>query len=215
MPRTLVFAAVTAAVLAVAVALRANDRPYIAYALNDRVTAFDGLKHKAESGDGFAAFLVAESYRRGTGAPLDSEAAATWYLTAGKLGELRAITPYVSPIMLNEPTPAQCEAAIRSLDMAGRAGEPNALLALGRAYQTGRCTEIDLVKSAGCFVGAARLDRRLGDIRDLALDRLPSETARSVQAIPATFDLKARNAQAQFLAAVPILQTGTSISTVR
>ncbi len=210
MSRTLVFALLAiAGVLAAAAGLRARDAPYIAYADGNRLAALDGLQHKAEAGDGFAAYLVGNGYRDGLKGERDPQAATGWYMHAVRAGEIRAIGPYIGIVAQQSPSAAACQTMATLLDLAGRAGDPGSLLMLGHFYETGLCVDVALNRAAGYYAAAERIDRRLGDQKKKVLAQIEATGK-----VPPPTRLEQNGfttdqALARFLAEAPLLPAET------
>jgi TPR repeat protein len=198
------FGIVILAVVAGALMLRVHDAPYLSYQQDPRA-ALDGLKHLAQNGDGFAAYLVAGLYERSALGQPDPQTAAAWYLTSARNGEIRAVSRYIGLMAHAHPTEEQCRAALSMLELAGRAGELNAVLALGSYYESGTCTAADPAKAAQYYMGAARIDGRLSQRVDAAVAGLDSDTVRGLTPRPESFDADKSTVLAQFLAAAPRL----------
>ena len=210
MSRTLIFALVAVAgLLAAAAALRARDAPYIAYADGNRAAALDGLRNKAEAGDGFAAYLVGNAYRDGLRGTRDPQAAAGWYMRSVRAGEIRAVSPYLEIVAHRSPSAASCQTVATLLDLAGRAGDPGALLTLGQFYETGLCVDINLVHAAGYYAAAERIDRRLGDQKKQLLTLIETTGKTVPPTRPERNSVTTDQALARFLAEAPPLPAET------
>ena len=208
MNRSLILVVTAVAMVVVtAVALRISEAPYIAFAEGRRSEATDGLRKKASGGDSFAAFLVASNYERGILGTPDLALASDWYQKAARLGEARSIVPYINLNTTSPQSPEQCRSAIALLDAAGRSGDAVALISLGRRYEKGICTQPDLVTSARYYMGAAKIDRQFNKSVEAIVAQLDPHTAQGLRALPEEFDLDAKGALTQFLAALPL--TGT------
>jgi len=206
--RKLVFIGVgVALLLAASAVLRLHDAPYIAFAEGRRADATDGLRDKASHGDSFAAFLVASNYQRGILGTQDLDLASDWYATAARLGEARSIVPYINLNMKNSQNAEQCRLAIALLNAAGRSGDAVALMALGWYYENGFCTQADLATAARYYMGAAKIDRRLNESVDAIITKLDPAAVQGLRPLQEEFDLDAKVALAQFLAAIPFAPT--------
>lgn len=211
MSRTLVFALIAVAgVLAAAAALRARDSPYLAYADGNYAGALDGLRRKAETGDGFAAYLVGNVHRDGLVGPRDPRAATGWYIMAARAGEIRAVSAYVDVVAHESPQPATCQAAVSLLDLAARSGEPGALVALGRYYEAGFCVEPDLARAAGYYLAAERFDRRLGDLKTQVVAKIEASGNTLEPILPDKTDIPVGEVLARFLAEAPPLPSANN-----
>lgn len=206
MSRTLVFALIAVAgVLAAAAALRARDAPYIAYADGNRAGAFDGLRRKAEAGDGFAAYLVGNDHRDGIVGPRDPRAATGWYIVAARAGEIRAVSAYIDVVAHESPQPATCQAAVSLLDLAARSGAPSALIALGRYYEAGFCVEPNPARALGYYLVAERFDRRLGYLKEQIVAQTEASGTTIKPILPDETDIPVGEVLARFLAEAPPL----------
>ena len=204
MSRTLVFALVAVAgILAAAAGLRARDAPYITYANGDRAAALAGLQIKAEAGDGFAAYLVGNAHRDGLPGERDPKAAAGWYMSAARAGEIRAVSPYLEIVAHQSPNAAACQTMATLLDLAGRAGDPGSLMTLGHFYETGLCVDINLNRAAGYYAAAERIDRRLGDQKKQVLAQIEATGNVVRKARQAKPNVTTEEALARFLAEAP------------
>lgn len=211
MSRTLVFALVAVAgILAAAAGLRARDAPYITYANGDRAAAFAGLQIKAEAGDGFAAYLVGNAYRDGLKGERDPQAAAGWYMSAARAGEIRAVSPYIGIVAQQSPSAAACQTMAILLDLAGRAGDPGSLLMLGHFYATGLCVDVALNRAAGYYAEAERIDRRLGDQKKQLLTLIETTGKTAPPTRPERNGVTTDQALARFLAEAPPLPAAAS-----
>ncbi len=211
MSRTLLFALIAiAGMLSGAAALRVRDAPYIAYADGKYAAAVDGLQRKAEAGDGFAAYLVGNVHRDGLVGPRDPRAAAGWYMTAARAGEIRAVGAYTDIVAHGSPEPATCRAAVTLLDLAARAGEPGALVTLGRYYEAGFCVEPDLVRAAGYYLAAERFDRRLGDLKTQVVAKIEASGKTIDPILPEKSDITVGEVLARFLAEAPPLPSANN-----
>ncbi|MCD6075125.1 MAG: hypothetical protein K0Q70_2008 [Rhodospirillales bacterium] len=207
MRKTFVIGIGIAALIAAAVALRLHDAPYIAFVEGQRAAVTEGLSRKAQQGDGFAALLIAKNYLRGDIGVPDREKAADWYLTAAQSGEIRAIAPFIGLALTPaSATPDRCRISISLLDNAGRTGELNALMTLGRYYETGLCVETDLAMAARYYMSATRIDGRFGIWVDAIVHQIEPDIARELTPRPDTFDMTQSTALTQFLAAAPALR---------
>jgi hypothetical protein len=203
MLRTLTISVSIVAILGIAVTLRLHDAPYIAFVEGRPAAATDGLREKAERGDGFAAFLLARNDARGIVGTPETAAVAHWYWTAARLGEIRAIAPYIAVTFVEPPSSEQCRAIFSLLELAGRAGEPAPLIMLGHYHEIGFCTQTNLALAARYYMGAGRIDGRLNDYVDAVAARLDPEAVGNLRAIPERFDAKPGEAVARFLAEMP------------
>jgi len=196
-----------AALLAVAVALRLHDAPYISYIDGQPAAATEGLSRKAHQGDGFAALLLAKNYSRGVAGKPNRETAIEWYLTAAQLGEIRAISPFIDLTLTpGAASPEQCRTYVSLLDLVGRTGELNALISLGRYYKTGLCVEPDPVMAARYYLNAAQIDERFRELADAATEQIPPGAAQELTPRFDMFDTSINAALAQFLAASSALR---------
>lgn len=206
MSRTLVFALIAVAgVLAAAAALRARDSPYLAYADGKYAGALDGLRRKAETGDGFAAYLVGNVHRDGLVGPRDPRAATGWYIVAARAGEIRAVRAYIDVVAHESPQPTTCQAAVSLLDLAARAGEPGALVTLGRYFEAGFCVEPNPARALGYYLAAERFDRRLGDLKVQVVAKIEASGNTIDPIPPEKSDITVGEVLTRFLAEAPRL----------
>lgn len=203
MRRMLLFVSVALCAFLVAAALRVHDAPYLAYEHGDIAGAVDGLIHKAEDGDGFAAYLVARSYQLGQVAGADPKSAVAWYVAAARAGEIRAVADLLEMVLASSPDAAACRKSTVLLELASRTGALGALIATGRLYENGTCGMKDLVRAASYYEAAVRLDRRFADRRDHVLAQLSGGDAARVKPIP--FDLDTRDVLARVVNDAPAL----------
>lgn len=200
MRAVLCFSILFFASLSAAIAARMYDAPYIEITNGRTADAVDGLLEKAERGDASAAFFLARSYQRGPSA--DSAQAAEWYLTSVRLGEVRAIVPYIGLLLEQSRTPETCQTALDVLERTGRSGQASALLALGTYHQSGYCTDTDHALAVRYYMGAARIDGRFQNQVDAVAADLGPNVIAGLRAIPEEFDLKPYDVLRWFLANV-------------
>ncbi len=207
MRKLLVIGVGIVSVIAAAVALRLHDAPYIAFAKGQRAAATEGLSRKAESGDGFAALLVAQNYSQGVITATNREKAADWYLRAAHSGEIRAIVPFLDmTITRASATPDRCQISVSLLDLVGRTGELAALLSLGSYYENGLCVETDLAMAKRYYMSAARINERFREWVDAIDEKGGASTASQLTPRVEKFDVTQSAALAQFLADAPALR---------
>lgn len=207
--RLVVFGAGAAAILIAATVVRLHDAPYIAFAEGRYRAAMSGLQDRADNGDRFAAFLVAQTYEQGALGMRDGDMASDWYLKAARMGEMQSISRYINLRIARSQADNHCDQALMILDEAGRSGDLGSLVTLGGYYLSGVCTDADPVMAARYYLGAAQLDRQFNDQADAIKEKLDPDAARNLQPMPEQFDAQSKDVLTQFLAEFgPAARTG-------
>ena len=119
---------------------------------------FDKQLTLARVGDVDAQFEVGLAYETGTGVDADEAEAARWFRQAALQGNVEAQYHLARLVARGARGLKQdLDTALKLYQDAASKGHPQAMNALGQAYQQGRGTEADLAKAAEWYAKAAEL----------------------------------------------------------